>query len=83
VFLDRLALRDAACVLLSLALASLPAFAELRVGRAAVSITPPIGVPIGSSYGLTPAATVHDDCLRRRSCSKWTAKRQRWWHAIW
>ena len=34
--------------------------AELRVGRAAVSITPPLGSPIGSSYGLSPATAIRD-----------------------
>jgi len=36
------------------------AAAELRVGRAAVSISPAIGSPIGSSYGITPSAGVRD-----------------------
>ena len=35
------------------------------MGRAAVSITPPIGNPIGSSYGLTPAAGVRDDLFAK------------------
>ena len=35
------------------------------MGRAAVSITPPIGSPIGSSYGLTPAAGVRDDLFAK------------------
>jgi len=39
--------------------------ADLRVGRAAVSITPPLGSPIGSSYGLTPAAGVRDDLFAK------------------
>ena len=39
--------------------------AELHVGRAAVSITPPIGSPIGSSYGLRPAAGVRDDLFAK------------------
>ena len=39
--------------------------AELRVGRAAVRITPPIGAPMGSSYGITPAAGVHDDLFAK------------------
>ncbi|MBK9168502.1 MAG: neutral/alkaline non-lysosomal ceramidase N-terminal domain-containing protein [Bryobacterales bacterium] len=34
---------------------------DLRIGRAAVTITPPLGAPIGSSYGLTPAQGVHSD----------------------
>jgi neutral ceramidase len=51
--------------LLILTLFSLPAISELRVGRAAVSITPPIGAPIGSSYGLTPAAGIHDDLFAK------------------
>lgn len=44
-----------------LALALPPAFAQgFRVGRAAIDITPPVGAPIGSSYGITPAASIHD-----------------------
>ena len=39
--------------------------AELRTGRAAVSITPPLGSPIGSSYGLSPATAVRDDLFAR------------------
>jgi len=39
--------------------------AELRIGRAAVSISPPIGSPIGSSYGMTPAASVRDDLFAK------------------
>lgn len=35
--------------------------AELRVGRAAVRITPPVGAPMGSSYGLTISTGVHDE----------------------
>jgi neutral ceramidase len=42
-----------------------PAAAELRVGRAAVVITPPAGSPIGSSYGLAPAAAIHDDLFAK------------------
>jgi hypothetical protein len=34
--------------------------AELRLGRAAVSITPPIGVAMGSSYGIRISRGVHD-----------------------
>ena len=33
----------------------------LRVGRATVKITPPVGAPIGSSYGLTISTGVLDD----------------------
>lgn len=44
-----------------LVLATVPAFSQgFRAGRAAVDITPPVGAPIGSSYGITPAATIHD-----------------------
>jgi hypothetical protein len=35
--------------------------ADLRVGRAKVVITPPLGAAMGSSYGLTPAKSVADD----------------------
>ena len=35
--------------------------AELKVGRAAVPITPPAGTPMGSSYGLTISTGVHDE----------------------
>ena len=42
-----------------------PAAAELRIGRAAVAITPAVGSPIGSSYGLTPAAAIHDDLFAK------------------
>ncbi|HET8546393.1 MAG TPA: hypothetical protein VFL57_00235 [Bryobacteraceae bacterium] len=52
-------------LVLVLALCTLPIRAELRVGRAAVSITPPVGAPIGSSYGLTPAAAIHDDLFAK------------------
>ncbi|MEX2263862.1 MAG: hypothetical protein WD696_18045 [Bryobacteraceae bacterium] len=38
---------------------------ELRVGRAAVSITPPAGTPIGSSYGLTPSTGARDDIFAK------------------
>ncbi len=49
-----------------LALAALPALAgDFRVGRAAVMITPSIGTPIGSSYGLAPAASIHDDLFAK------------------
>src|ERR1700722_18669976 len=41
------------------------AAAELRVGRAAVRITPPPGVPMGSSYGLTISTGVHDDLFAK------------------
>src|SRR5437870_5648607 len=34
---------------------------ELRIGAAAVTITPPIGAPMGSSYGITISTGVHDD----------------------
>jgi hypothetical protein len=40
-------------------------FGEFRLGRAAVAITPPIGAPMGSSYGLTPTARVHDDLFAK------------------
>ena len=47
---------------ITLALAILPALAaEFRVGRAAVPISPPVRTPIGSSYGITPAASIHDN----------------------
>jgi neutral ceramidase len=35
--------------------------AEFRAGGASVRITPPIGVPMGSSYGITISTGVHDD----------------------
>jgi hypothetical protein len=34
---------------------------DLSVGRASVAITPPVGAPIGSSYGLTISTGVRDD----------------------
>jgi hypothetical protein len=40
---------------------STAAGADLRVGRAKVVITPPIGAPMGSSYGITISKGVHDD----------------------
>jgi hypothetical protein len=39
--------------------------AELRVGRAALPITPPLGAPMGNSYGMTPAAGIHDDIFAK------------------
>ncbi|MGI8782074.1 MAG: hypothetical protein ACR2L2_00275 [Acidobacteriota bacterium] len=46
----------------ALVLWTVPSLAQdLRVGRAAVKITPSVGAPIGSSYGITPAEGVHDD----------------------
>ena len=47
-----------------LALAPLWA-AELRIGRAIVNITPPVGAPMGSSYGITVSTGVHDDLLAK------------------
>jgi len=44
------------CLFLAVAAA-----ADLRVGRAKVVITPPLGAAMGSSYGLTPAKGVADD----------------------
>jgi hypothetical protein len=38
---------------------------EFRVGRAAVSITPPVGSPIGSSYGVTPSTGVRADLFAK------------------
>ena len=35
--------------------------AELRIGRAVVNITPPVGAPMGSSYGITISTGVHDN----------------------
>lgn len=35
--------------------------ATMRVGRAAVKITPPVGSPMGNSYGLSISQGVHDD----------------------
>ena len=34
---------------------------ELRIGRAAVKITPPVGTPMGGSYALRPSTGVLDD----------------------
>ena len=34
---------------------------DLRLGRAALPITPPAGIPMGSSYGITPSVGVHDE----------------------
>lgn len=39
--------------------------ADLRIGRAAISISPPIGAPIGSSYGITPSTGIHDDLFAK------------------
>lgn len=49
-----------AVIAVSMAMAPVNA-AELRVGRAAVSITPPVGTPLGSSYGLSISTGVHDE----------------------
>ncbi len=38
---------------------------SLRVGRAAVKITPPVGAPMGSSYGLTVSKGVLDDLFAK------------------
>ena len=49
-----------------LLLAMAPVWAgELRVGRAAVKITPPVGAPMGSSYGITISSGVHDDLFAK------------------
>lgn len=41
---------------------TVPALAQdLRVGRADIKITPPVGAPIGSSYGITPAEGIQGD----------------------
>ena len=34
---------------------------DLRIGCATVTITPPVGTPMGSSYGTTVSTGVHDD----------------------
>ena len=34
---------------------------DLRIGRATVTITPKVGTPMGSSYGITVSTGVHDD----------------------
>ncbi|HWB84676.1 MAG TPA: neutral/alkaline non-lysosomal ceramidase N-terminal domain-containing protein [Bryobacteraceae bacterium] len=47
-------------VLFLLALVSLPATAQLRVGRAAVDITPPVGVPMAGYYYVRVSEGVHD-----------------------
>src|SRR5437762_10123738 len=48
--------------LLILLLSSVSSWAgDLRIGRAAVTITPSVGTPMGSSYGITVSAGVHDD----------------------
>jgi hypothetical protein len=38
---------------------------ELRIGRAVVNITPPVGAPMGSSYGITVSTGVHDDLFAK------------------
>src|SRR5437016_9403070 len=50
--------------LLLLALAPVWA-AELRIGRAVVNITPPVGAPMGSSYGITISTGIHDDLFAK------------------
>jgi hypothetical protein len=53
-------------LLLVIGISSVPLTgAELRVGRAAVAITPPVGAPMGSSYGLAPAAGIRDDLFAK------------------
>ncbi len=37
----------------------------LRVGRSSVKITPPVGVPMGSSYGLTISQGIRDDLFAK------------------
>ena len=54
-----------ALLLLIYTLWSAASAAELRVGRAAVPITPSVGSPIGNSYGITPATGVHDDLFAK------------------
>jgi hypothetical protein len=39
--------------------------ADLRLGRAALPITPPLGTPMGNSYGIRPAAGVYDDIFAK------------------
>ena len=39
--------------------------AELRIGRAVVNITPPVGAPMGSSYGITVSTGIHDDLFAK------------------
>jgi hypothetical protein len=42
-------------------LSGVPAWAgDLRLGRAAVKITPPVGVPMGGYFYLRPSTSVHD-----------------------
>ncbi|MPY88789.1 MAG: hypothetical protein GEU99_12775 [Luteitalea sp.] len=38
---------------------------ELRVGRAAVRITPEVGTPMGSSYGIAISEGIHDDLFAK------------------
>jgi neutral ceramidase len=48
-------------VYLSLLL-GMPAWAgDLRLGRAALKITPPVGIPMGGYFYLRPSTAVHDD----------------------
>jgi hypothetical protein len=47
-------------VLLALAMAAVPAAAQLLAGRAAVDITPPVGVPMAGYYYVRLSEGVHD-----------------------
>jgi neutral ceramidase len=47
-------------VLLVFAIAALPAAGQLRIGRAAVDITPPAGVPMAGYYYVRLSEGVHD-----------------------
>lgn len=38
---------------------------SLRIGRAAVKITPPVGTPMGSSYGINVSEGVRDDLFAK------------------
>ena len=41
--------------------ASVSSAQGIKIGRAAVKITPPVGSPMGNSYGTTPAKGVTSD----------------------
>lgn len=47
--------------ILLLCIAVLPACAQLRIGRAQVKITPPVGVPMAGYYSIRLSEGTHDD----------------------
>ena len=68
-------------IFLLIAMAAPACANEFRVGAAAVTITPPLGIPMAGYYSKRGATGSTTTFMQRPSSWNWAAPRRRWWRS--